>query len=157
MMSKNMPRATAAEAHRINRMKGEIGCICCLLRTGVQNYHVEVHHIVQGNRRLGHWWTLPLCRAHHRIRGVGGIFTSIADGSKAFKKVHGTELDLWLKVQHMLELPDDLPTTKILPRRVPAPESNTGVAQAHPESAGGGAEHLTGGLARDRCVPGGAS
>jgi RecA-dependent nuclease len=118
MMSKNMPRATAYEARRINRMKAEIGCICCLLRTGVQNYHVEVHHIVRGNKRLGHWYTLPLCRSHHRIRGVGGIFTSIADGSKAFTRVHGTELDLWVKVQHMLELSDELPPTKVLARRV---------------------------------------
>lgn len=134
MMSKNMPRATHHEQQRINRMKAEIGCICCLLRTGVQNYHVEVHHIVQGNKRLGHWYTLPLCRAHHRIRGVGGIFTSIADGSKAFKRIHGTELDLWLKCQHMLELPDDLPTTKILPRRVADPKS------ASPDALGRTAE-----------------
>lgn len=120
MMSKNMPRATASEARRINRMKAEIGCVCCLLRTGVPNYHVEVHHIVRGNKRLGHWYTLPLCRSHHRIRGVGGIFTSIADGSKAFRQIHGTELDLWLKVQHMLELNDELPATKVLPRRTRA-------------------------------------
>lgn len=135
MMSKNAPRATPAEAHRINRMKGEIGCICCLLRTGVQNYHVEVHHIVQGNKRLGHWWTLPLCRAHHRIRGVGGIFTSIADGSKAFKRIHGTELDLWLKCQHMLELPDDLPTTKVLPRRVATVSREVPAEAASPSRA----------------------
>jgi len=118
-MKNNAPRATAYEQQRINRMKAEIGCICCLLRTGVTNYYVEVHHIVQGNKRLGHWYTLPLCRTHHRIRGTGGIFTSIADGSKAFAKVHGTELDLWLKVQHMLELPDELPPTKVLARRLP--------------------------------------
>lgn len=117
-MKNNAARATAYEQKRINRMKAEIGCICCLLRTGVQNYHVEVHHIVQGNKRLGHWWTVPLCPSHHRIRGTGGIFTSIADGSKAFKAIHGTELDLWLKCQHMLELPDELPTTKVVPRRV---------------------------------------
>jgi hypothetical protein len=118
MMSKNMPRAKAYEARRINRMKGEIGCILCLLRTGVPNYHVEVHHIVRGNKRLGHWYTLPLCRSHHRIRGNGGIFTSIADGSKAFTKIHGTELDLWTKTQHILGLSDELPASKILPRRM---------------------------------------
>lgn len=135
MMSKNMPRATAHETRRINRMKAEIGCICCLLRTGVQNYHCEVHHIVRGNKRLGHWYTLPLCRSHHRIRGVGGIFTSIADGSKAFTRVHGTELDLWLKVQHMLELSDELPPTKVLARRVAHVDALRSPRQpAHPEA-----------------------
>jgi len=137
MMSRNYVRATAEEARRINRMKAEIGCICCLLRTGVPNYHVEVHHIVRGNKRLGHLYTLPLCRSHHRIRGVGGIFTSIADGRKAFNKIHGTELDLWLKCQHMLELPDDLPATKVLPRRM-APADRQVVAETavQPEGAG---------------------
>lgn len=157
MLSKNMPRATAAEAHRINRMKGEIGCICCLLRTGVQNYNVEVHHIVQSSKRLGHWWTLPLCRAHHRIRGVGGIFTSIADGSKAFKRIHGTELDLWLKCQHMLELPDDLPTTKILPRRMAAPESHVGLVSGTAQDAKAGARGLPTDAAGDHRHPGRAS
>ena len=154
MMSKNMPRATHYEQQRINRMKAEIGCICCLLRTGVQNYHVEVHHIVQGNRRLGHWYTLPLCRAHHRIRGVGGIFTSIADGSKAFKKIHGTELDLWLKCQHMLELPDDLPTTKVLPRRVAVAQIDMGVAHTYPPGPDSGAQLLAGDVEKDRRDPG---
>lgn len=157
MLSKNMPRATTAEAHRINRMKGEIGCICCLLRTGVQNYNVEVHHIVQSSKRLGHWWTLPLCRAHHRIRGVGGIFTSIADGSKAFKRIHGTELDLWLKCQHMLELPDDLPTTKILPRRMAAPESHVGLVSGTAQDAKAGARGLPTDAAGDHRHPGRAS
>lgn len=129
MISKNAPRATAYESRRINRMKAEIGCILCLLRTGVPNYHVEVHHIVRGNKRLGHWYTLPLCRSHHRIRGNGGIFTSIADGSKAFNKIHGTQLDLWVKVQHMLELPDELPPTKVLQRRVPHVDALRGPTQ----------------------------
>lgn len=152
MMSRNMPRATAEETRRINRMKAEIGCVCCLLRTGVQNYHAEVHHIVQGNKRLGHWYTLPLCRSHHRIRGVGGIFTSIADGSKAFKRIHGTELDLWLKVQHMLGLPDELPTTKVLPRRLRYVESAMGVdtAPAGEASLARTPTHYTGSGAGDR-------
>jgi Recombination enhancement, RecA-dependent nuclease len=150
VISRNMPRATAYEARRINRMKAEIGCICCLLRTGVQNYHVEVHHIVRGNKRLGHWYTLPLCRSHHRIRGVGGIFTSVADGSKAFNKIHGTQLDLWIKVQHMLELSDELPPTKILPRRIAHVD-----ALRSPERDAGSAGVLVG---RDRAaVPPGAA
>jgi Recombination enhancement, RecA-dependent nuclease len=141
VISRNMPRATAYEARRINRMKAEIGCICCLLRTGVQNYHVEVHHIVRGNKRLGHWYTLPLCRSHHRIRGVGGIFTSVADGSKAFNKIHGTQLDLWVKVQHMLELSDELPATKVLPRRLPHVDALRSARQpAHPEKLLAGGE-----------------
>ena len=150
MMHRNYVRATAEEARRINRMKAEIGCICCLLRTGVPNYHVEVHHIVRGNKRLGHWYTLPLCRGHHRIKGVGGIFTSIADGRKAFNKIHGTELDLWLKCQHMLELSDELPATKVLPRRMGA----LAPARLLPRDAGGAAEPVPAGARTDGCGTG---
>lgn len=107
---------TKAERERLNRLS-DIGCICCLLSFGDKNPIYEVHHIVQ-TKRLGHWYTLPLCVRHHRIRYQGGLWTSIADGSKAFQKYHGTELDLWLKVQHMLNLSDELPASKIVPRRV---------------------------------------
>lgn len=91
--------------------------MCCLLSFGIAEPKFEVHHMLQGNRRLGHWYTLPLCELHHRGRSLAGSWTSIAQGSKAFSKVHGTELDLWTKCQHMLNLSDELPTSKILPRR----------------------------------------
>jgi len=31
--------------------------------------------------------------------------------------VHGSQWDLWLKTQHMLNLPDELPLSKIVARR----------------------------------------
>lgn len=110
------PPATAEEKTRIKRLFTEVGCICCLLRFGTYNGLIEVHHIVRGNKRIGHWYTLPLCRAHHQTKGEG-VWTSIANGRKAFAAIHGSEFDLWLKVQHMLKLDDELPSTKILPRR----------------------------------------
>ena len=116
-MKHSTGNATKAEVERIKRLILEVGCICCRLRFGSYNGHVEIHHIVRGNKRLGHGYTLPLCTAHHRAPGEGAM-TSIANGRKAFERVHGTELDLWLKVQHMLGLPDELPTTKVLPRRL---------------------------------------
>lgn len=94
-----------------------LGCICCLLRFGTTNLSYDVHHIISGGRRLGHWWSLPLCPQHHRYKGTGP-WTSIANGSKAFSRIHGTELDLWLKVQHILNLDDEFPPSKIVPRRV---------------------------------------
>lgn len=116
-MKTSTGKATKREAARIKRLFTDVGCICCGLAFGMRNCQIEVHHIVQGNRRLGHWYTLPLCVAHHRVKGVAG-WTSIANGTKAFSRVHGSELDLWLKVQHMLGLSDELPQTKIMARRV---------------------------------------
>src|ERR1700743_2483675 len=111
-MKSSTGKPTQPEAERMARLK-EIGCICCQLQFGHQPCHnFEVHHIVSGNRRLGHWYTLPLCRRHHQGRLLTGPWTSIAQGSKAFAKVHGPELDLWLKVQHILGLSDELPPSK---------------------------------------------
>lgn len=115
--SRNMVKATKAERERFERMKRDIGCIVCWLSTGIRSGPVEIHHIVRGNKRLGHWYSIPLCCSHHRIPGTG-LMTSIANGRKSFERVHGTELDLWRKVQHILGLDDELPKTKVLPRRV---------------------------------------
>jgi len=99
-----------------------VGCITCLLRFGEKNPLYEIHHILQGNKRLGHWYSLPLCTSHHRIPGLGP-WTSIANGRRAYQRVHGTELDQWLKLQHMLNLSDELPSSKLVPRRVPGSKS----------------------------------
>lgn len=86
---------------------------------------LECHHILQGNKRLGHWYTLCLCKGHHQGIWTGeqcerfkeAFRVAISDGRKAFREIYGTELDLWLKTQHLLGLDDSLPATKIVPRR----------------------------------------
>lgn len=113
---KNAKRPTKAEQERMDRIK-EMGCIVCWLTWYIKSVTCEIHHIVRGNKRLGHWFSIPICTPHHRIPGEG-LWTSIANGRKAFERVHGSEMDLWLKVQHILGLDDALPTSKVLPRRM---------------------------------------
>jgi hypothetical protein len=87
----------------------------------------ECHHIVEG-KRLGHWYTLPVCPGHHR-----GVWTpeqtkiippdlriAISDGSKLLEKHYGTERELWMKIQTRLKLPAIWPVSKIVPRRLNA-------------------------------------
>lgn len=99
-------------------MLEKVGCICCREQFGPNRalyIFAEVHHILCGNRRMGHWYTLPLCSQHHR--NVLGLtdprWASIAQGRKTFAAVHGTEIDLWKKVQGLLGLPAELPASKI--------------------------------------------
>lgn len=115
-MKTSTGKPTRAESNRIERMKAEIGCICCRLSGLESTTHLEINHILQGNKRLSHWYTICLCWMHHQNRSINGLWTSIAQGRKAFASIHGTEWDLWLKVQHMLELDDTLPATKIVSR-----------------------------------------
>jgi hypothetical protein len=98
-------RWTAAESDRANRMTVEIGCIFCWLDEGQRGTCDHRHHIISGNKRMGHWYTLPCCARHHRDCH-NGTFS------------HAVQIDRWLKVQHILNLDDALPSSKILPRRI---------------------------------------
>lgn len=120
-----LPQPTVAEANRIALMM-DLGCLPCASVGYFGLTRKECHHLVSGNRRLGHWYTLCLCAGHHqglwtadqRLWIVQRDLVAISDGRKAFKRIYGTELDMWLKTQHLLELDDELPQSKILPRRV---------------------------------------
>lgn len=100
-----------------------LGCVCCA-QLNIPNVAVDLHHIVVGNKRLGNWYTLPVCPGHHR-----GVWTveqieliprnmrvSISSGSKVFSKLYGAERELWMKVQERLKLPAVWPSSKVLPR-----------------------------------------
>lgn len=123
MNSKRPP--TKYEAERIEAMM-RLGCVACA-HIGIVHIAQECHHILSGGRRLGHWFTLPLCRGHHQ-----GDWNSeqvelippekrvaISDGRKLFNAVYSPERKLWEVVQDRLHLPKIWPiSSKILPRRV---------------------------------------
>lgn len=98
---------TKAEKARADRMAAEIGCIFCWLEDGQRGPCDHRHHIISGNKRIGHWYTLPCCTRHHGDCH-NGTFN------------HAKQIDTWLKVQHALDLSDELPKSKILPRRLSA-------------------------------------
>jgi len=77
----------------------EIGCVACQ-KIGVFNPQADVHHLLSGNRRRGHLYTIPLCPWHHR--GVGNRYAdrgrdmgpSLAHGSKPFREMFGSDDEL---------------------------------------------------------------
>lgn len=125
MMSRNQPRPTKEEALRMKIIK-KMGCMLTWAKFGEKKY-AEVHHILIGGKRAGHWYTIPLSPWYHQrtcdpgktveeMRAKYG--PSTRDGSKVFVAAHHyTELELWQKLQVLLGLDDSLPQTKILPRR----------------------------------------
>lgn len=124
-MKTSLPKATNAESNRIALMM-DLGCLPCAKVGYFGPSRKECHHILRGNKRLGHRYTLCLCVVHHQGRWntyqqlqiLPEDRVAISDGRKAFRRIYGTEMDLWLKTQHLLKLDDELPATKILPRRV---------------------------------------
>lgn len=115
----NAQRTTALEFERMDHIR-TLGCMCCALKGNTTATVVEIHHIIRGNKRMGHWFTIPLCGAHHRgsraTRDTLG--PAVHGGMKAFREAYGyDDLELWQKLQVMLGLDDSLPPSKIVPRK----------------------------------------
>jgi hypothetical protein len=113
--SRNAKPWTKAESTRADRMALEIGCIFCWLDRGERGPCDHRHHIISGNKRMGHWYTLPCCEDDH---------AKCHDGTYS----HAVQIDRWLKVQHALDLSDELPRSKIVPRRLPDPQTEAEVS-----------------------------
>ncbi len=112
MFSKHQMAWTKAEKERI-RQALELGC--CV--TGVTR-DVEIHHLLSGGKRMGHWFTIVLAKGVHQNLGLGA--TSIAHGSKAFEREHQTnDRRLWEATQRRLGLECNWPESKLVPRRMP--------------------------------------
>lgn len=124
-MKNNSGPPTTAERKRTDAMM-QLGCVLTWAKFGRQ-VNAECHHITVARKRLGHAYSIPLSPWYHRGVPDSGFTprdmrrdygASLTDGSKAFIHSHGyTELDLWLRVQHLLGLSDDLPATRIVRRR----------------------------------------
>lgn len=132
MQSTSLRSPTRYEQERIEAML-RLGCVACA-HLGIPYVQVQCHHIIEGAKRLGHWFTLPVCIGHHKgeftalqrrllveVSEERGIkddpLVAIHTGRKTFAKVYGTEKQLWIRVQERLKLPAIWPSSKILPRR----------------------------------------
>lgn len=107
IMHRNSKPWTKAEKRRADRMALEIGCIFCWLEDGRRGTCENRHHIISGNKRMGHLYTLPVCETHH-LHCHNGTFN------------HAKQIDTWLKVQHALNLSDELPRSKVFKRELKA-------------------------------------
>lgn len=111
-MKHSTKRPTRAESERMERLK-ELPCVACagtafgrLLPCGP----TEVHHLISGNKRRGHQFTIPLGSWHHRGSAqrdrLGAEMTygpSLALSSKRFHAVFGSDDELLAATNKMLE------------------------------------------------------
>lgn len=122
------PPPTQEEQRRIKLIMG-MSCAVCALHGDVSKRALECHHIVRGRKRLGHWYTLQLCRGHHQgqwdMRNPQPAQVAISDGMKAFRRAHGglDDLGIWQRLQVVLGMDDSLPASKIYKRPIPLTEA----------------------------------
>lgn len=50
----------------MEQLLDQIGCAICSFELGIENSVGEIHHIVEGGKRISHNHVIPLCRVHHR-------------------------------------------------------------------------------------------
>jgi len=115
------PPPNRVEQDRIDRVM-QMCCLVCALHGDVRMRPRECHHIVRGNKRLGHWWTIQLCTGHHRgLWSDQPVQVAVSDGRVAFRAAHGyDDLQLWQRQQVLLGLDDALPASKIYHREAVA-------------------------------------
>ena len=70
-----------------------LGCCVCI-RTGRGETPAEPHHLLDGGRRLGHMWSIPLCPIHHRNGGLNSQWVARHPYRVEFVKRYGPELEL---------------------------------------------------------------
>ena len=88
----------------------QVGCICCKA-CGIHNEYVQIHHIISGNKRMGHQYSLPLCVWHHSGVPPEGLTPEEAESKvgpslkskKRFNEVFGSELELLEWTNRFLE------------------------------------------------------
>jgi len=108
-----------------------IGCVACAHVGLLNSKQLELHHILDGGRRMGHAFSIFLCRGHHQghwtesqlIQLPAEYRVSISNGRKRFIPIFGTERSLWERVQVTINDPTEWPSSKLVPRRVPGSKS----------------------------------
>jgi hypothetical protein len=79
----------------------ELGCVVCLKFHQVRT-PAAVHHIVEGSRRLGHFYTIPLCDPGHHQNSPTPQKISRHPNKARFEKKYGSEYELLEYVQTIL-------------------------------------------------------
>lgn len=91
-----------AEESRWMDAVAALGCVVCLKHHQVQT-PAAVHHIVEGSRRLGHFYTIPLCDPGHHQNSPTSQKLSRHPHKARFEKKYGTEYELLAYVQTILD------------------------------------------------------
>lgn len=113
-MKHSTGKPTKAEQARFDKMKEAGICMCCY-QIGIKGeQYIEIHHLLSGNKRIGHMATVSLCPWHHRgslvagdnvadiLIGLVSRGPSLAHGSKPFHAEFGSDSELLALQNEML-------------------------------------------------------
>ena len=108
---------TDAEDDRFAKLK-QMRCIACTICVETSHFMPtarsvpDIHHLLSGNRRRGHMYTVPLCRWHHVGDPSNGLSATtmsaihgpaLARQSRLFHQHFGTDTELLARTNSLLE------------------------------------------------------
>lgn len=70
---------------------------CCACKQEGYTTPAEVHHITSAGRRMGHLFTIPLCRWHHQLGDADR--PSVHGAKRSFEAKYGTQLELLARLK----------------------------------------------------------
>lgn len=103
---------TKSEAARFAKLKA-LGCVACIVngdRTE-ESLPPDIHHLLSGNKRIGHEATVPLCRWHHAGLPYDGVPSawflenlgpSFHRHTRAFRERYGSDVALLALVNTLI-------------------------------------------------------
>lgn len=80
------------------------GCIVCYLFHGART-PAAIHHPVEGGRRKGHLFAIPLCDPGHHQNSPTPLKISRHPNKKQFELAYGSEETLLRQLKNLIELP----------------------------------------------------
>ena len=61
-----LPSPTKSQSKTMDDLRDKIGCAVCLFCNQIEGSQGEIHHILDGQRRISHNAIIVLCPIHHR-------------------------------------------------------------------------------------------
>ena len=93
---------TLAERQFQTRVR-DLGCIACRVM-GVFGTPCDIHHILEGGRRMGEMFVLGLCVSHHRSELNNKHIVSRHHWKREFETRYGTELELLERTRELVNM-----------------------------------------------------
>ncbi len=109
MAAGGLRSANKAETDLWKVLLEQVGCAVCRFVLRIEDTPAEIHHLIDGQRRISHMHVLPLCPVHHR-QGIEAhpsrhSVNGLHGGLDIFERTYETEMELVIKCEDWINYP----------------------------------------------------
>ena len=109
MAAGGLRSANKAETDIWKVLLEQVGCAVCRFVLRIEDTPAEIHHLIDGQRRISHMHVLPLCPVHHR-QGIEAhpsrhSVNGCHGGLDIFERTYESEMELVIKCEDWINYP----------------------------------------------------